>query len=270
VGQTDLENRPATIHLRRSGVTIAAQAPNPSLYAVVVGIGEYGMKDLRLKGDFPARDAGKFAEEFERQQGRAFSRVVAHVLTDKDATNDKILRELDWLQNQGDADDVALFYFSGHGNVDHLLPVNFDGHATVTGIDKSVVIRALRQVRGRKVLFIDACQAAGGLLDLESLVTEAKSSRNGIIVVVSSNSDEASAGEAQSNSYFTTAVLEALDGKAARPGNNEVETAGLNAYLVWRVPDLSGGKQNSAVYMPFNAKPLRLSVPQNSTMVTSP
>jgi WD40 repeat protein len=261
VDEHDVQSMQQSVRLVRSGITVAAPTPRPNLYALVVGIGDYSIPDLKLAGDFPARDADRFSAEIQQQQGLAFNRVVVHVLKDGNATADNIRAGLDWLKEQiGDVDDIALFFFSGHGVENHLLPVNFDGSVIRSGINKVEVLDALRQANGKRLLFLDACQAGGGLFELEAFVTDAKSDHNRIIAVVSSGADETSSGDAQSNSYFTAAVIEALNGRAARPGSSEVQTADLNAYLSWRVPELSNQKQNSGVYVPFNSKPLRLSI----------
>ena len=113
------------------------------------------------------------------------------------------------------------------------------------------------EVNARAVLFVDACQAAGGLgLDIEGLVNSAKS--GGIISIVSSMSGEVSSGEAQS--YFTQAVIAGLKGAAVRADYREVLTADLDPYLTRRVPELSNGRQTSVVYKPINVKHVRLAI----------
>jgi hypothetical protein len=124
------------------------------------------------------------------------------------------------------------------------------------------VITALRKTNGKRLFFIDACQAAGGLFNEEELVSDAtKGYRNRIIVVVSSSREQVSSGAAATNSYFTAALIEGLKGRAAiRPDSTEILTPELNAYLSWRVPELSSNKQTSGVYPPLGVPPLRLSV----------
>jgi hypothetical protein len=265
------------VHLRTSGIVTSVKPPDPTLYALVVGVGDYAIDKLKLTDDrvfglrtpgsnhnsFPVRDAQRFAAEFKQQEGLAFNKVYLRVL--KDADTNAIKEGLYWLQQAKDADDVALVYFSGHGQTDSLLPANFDGREIVTGISKNDVISGLQKTNGRRLLFIDACQAAGGLFNLENLVYEARGYQNGITVVVSSFADEPSAGEGGVNSYFTAALIEALEGKAARPGSSEVRTSDLSSYLSWRVPDLSHNRQSSDVYPPFGARPLRLTVVKSSS-----
>jgi WD40 repeat protein len=268
-----LESQQDVVHLRRSGVLISTEEPKPTLYALIVGVGDYSIAKLKLTDDhvlgtsgprashesFPVRDAQKFAAQLKVQEGLAFNKVNERVLKDADAN--AIRNGLEWLHQQAqDASDIAVVYFSGHGRTDYLLPADFNGSEFVTGVSKSEVISALRQTNGRKLLFIDACQAAGGLFNLEDFVNDAKSYRNGIIVVVSSFADEPSGGDGQANSYFTTAVIEALKGNAARADSNEVRTSDLSSYLTWRVPTLSQNRQISDVYPPFGVRPLRLAV----------
>ncbi len=256
----DRFSQPATITLRRASIAVARAAPNPSLYGLIIGVGNYALKKFKLEPDFPARDADAFAMELKAQQGLAFDKVELYepLLKDGRATAENIRRGLSWLRSKGgDPNDIVVVYFSGHGKVDHLLPVNFDGDELVTGVGKAEIIGALSKVNARVVLFVDACQAAGGLgLDVEGLVNTAKA--GGIISIVSSMSNEVSSGEAQS--YFTQAVIAGLKGAAVRADYKEVLTADLDAYLTRRVPELSGGRQTSVVYKPINVKHVRLAV----------
>jgi WD40 repeat protein len=256
----DRFSQPVTINLRRASIAVAQATPNPSLYGLIIGIGNYALKKFKLDPDFPARDADAFAAELKAQQGLAFDKVELYepLLKDGRATAENIRRGLSWLRSKGgDPNDIVVVYFSGHGKVDHLLPVNFDGDELVTGVGKAEIIGALSKVNARVVLFVDACQAAGGLgLDIEGLVNSAKS--GGIISVVSSMSGEVSSGETES--YFTQAVIAGLKGAAVRADYKEVLTADLDPYLTRRVPELSGGRQTSVVYKPINVKHVRLAI----------
>lgn len=271
-GRTKLESEQKVIHLRRSGIVTSETAPNPSLYALIIGVGDYKVDNLKLTDDrvlgdttpggrhksFPVRDAENLAAQFQLQKGLAFKDVIVQVLTDPDGK--AIKKGLAWLRKQAqDTDDIALFYFSGHGRADYLLPVDFDGSEIETGISKGDVIGALRSINGKRLLFIDACQAAGGLFNLDDLVYEARGYRNGITVAASSLADQPSAGAAGINSYFTAAVIEGLKGKAA-PAETEILTTDLSAYVSRWVPIFSNKRQNSSLYFPVGVPPLRLSV----------
>jgi hypothetical protein len=263
-------NKQVPIHLRRSGIEVAEKSPNPTLYALIVGVGDYKIDKYRLTDDlvmddktadgrhnsFPVRDAEKFEAQFKQQEGLAFNKVHTRILKDADAK--AIKRGLAWIQQAKDASDIALVYFSGHGLTEYLLPADFDGSLAETGILKNEVITALKNTNGQRLLFIDACQAAGGL-NLYGLVNEAIDKGNGITVVVSSFPDQPSSGKAGTNSYFTATLIEGLKGKAA-PGESEILTSDLSAYLTRWVPILSNRKQTSAVYPPVGAPAMRLSV----------
>jgi len=94
---------------------------------------------------------------------------------------------------------------------------------------------------------------------VEGLVNGASAAQNAIISVVSSMSDQASLGDRTNNSYFTRALIEALQGAAARPGVNEVLTVDLHGYLYRRVYfDLSDRRQTVWVNHPVS--PIRLTV----------
>ena len=254
----------ATVNLHRARSLTAVVPATPTLYALIIGIGTYFNNSLSLQNDFPAHDADNFATELQKQQGLAFNKVLIYksTLEDSMATSDNIKDGLEWLEkNAQDASDVALIYFSGHGKDSYLLPFNFDGSETKTGIFKGQIIDALARTNGRAILVIDACQAAAGL-DIKGLVNDARSTPHAIMSILSSMPDQPSLGDVQLNSYFTTALIQALEGNGLLPQYNDVLTSDIASYLTRRLKDkdLGGGKQTASVVWPVNWEHFRIAV----------
>jgi WD40 repeat protein len=255
------------------------QTAKPRMYALVIGAGDYAQEDHKLRT--PANDAGDIAAQLRDEVGTTFESVETRVLKDREpgseASLQNILKGLSWLQRSAtDIDDVSLVYFSGHGisipgSTAYLLPVDFDGDVSVTGLDKSVVLNILRRIHGRVVVFIDACYAADGLqlaningarrLDTAGVISEFADPQNGIIAFASSTGTERSYAAGR-NGYFTKALIEALRFYDRRPDDKVTFADDVNAYLRRRVPALSQQKQTPIMQMSPAAKPVALSIRQ--------
>ncbi len=86
-------------------------------YAVVVGISEHQNEDIPdLK--FADKDAEAFANYLRSPAGGNLSEDNIRLLTNEKATFAAVAAELDWLVEVCQEDDQAIFYFSGHGDVE--------------------------------------------------------------------------------------------------------------------------------------------------------
>ncbi|NJN77384.1 MAG: hypothetical protein HC803_02880 [Saprospiraceae bacterium] len=82
------------------------------IWAVIVGVANYpNIKSLNYTDD----DAYRVANFLQRPEGGAVPDEQIRILIDESATKSKILYETRSLFDKADADDVILFYFSGHG-----------------------------------------------------------------------------------------------------------------------------------------------------------
>src|SRR5262249_46925701 len=108
---------PAEIGLLRVGAPVLPTEGQPKLYALGVGVGKYDEPSLDLRG-VPGDDAEGIAAQLKMQQGAdlAFANVETRLLTHAKATKANIELGLQWLLDEVKAqEDIALFYFSGHG-----------------------------------------------------------------------------------------------------------------------------------------------------------
>ncbi|MBP6811773.1 MAG: caspase family protein, partial [Saprospiraceae bacterium] len=95
------------------------QSTNHQTRAVVIGISDYqdpAIPDLR----FADRDAEAFADWLRSPAGGSLPESSIHLLLDKDATTGKIIAALDGLISASKPGDVAILYFSGHGDVERV------------------------------------------------------------------------------------------------------------------------------------------------------
>src|SRR5262249_37268310 len=106
----------------------------PALYVLAVGISEYP-GDLRLH--YAAQDAEAIEQAFREKSSSLFRAVKVKRLIDAVATRKEILAGLTWLRKQMTQRDVAVVFFSGHGQRDpegslYLLPVDADPEDLLT------------------------------------------------------------------------------------------------------------------------------------------
>ncbi|HRK26313.1 MAG TPA: caspase family protein [Chitinophagales bacterium] len=84
-----------------------------TIYALLVGINKYQASDKPLNACI--NDANNMKTYLETAAAQSGAKLSLVMLTDEQATREKVLRTFEKQLGQADKDDVALFYFSGHG-----------------------------------------------------------------------------------------------------------------------------------------------------------
>ena len=148
-----------------------ATAPK-NTYAVVVGISDYQDKDIPdLR--FADKDAEAFANFLRSPAGGSLDGDHLKVLTNKDATMGQFAAALDWLWEVSKEGDLAIIYFSGHGDVEkksitqpgYLLcwdapsRVYMGGGAFALPMFQDVVTTLSAQNKAKVVVITDACRS---------------------------------------------------------------------------------------------------------------
>ena len=238
------------------------EAEQPALYLVAIGINDYP-SDLRLR--FAASDADTIAQILQAQGRKAFRTVEAKVIKDKQATKQNIEQGMKWLRAKMTAQDVAVFFFSGHGGRDaagnfYLVPVDVDlKNAYPSCVSGNYLKQSLADLPGRVIAMLDACHSGaaseGGRrpnpAQADDLVRDLISEEYGIIVMSSSLGREYSLeGASVKQGFFTLALVEGLSGKADYNKDRVVYLNKLDRYTTRRVQLLTQGRQN-----PIMAKP---------------
>ena len=141
-------------------------------YAVVVGISDYQDKDIPdLR--FADKDAEAFANFLRSPAGGALDGDHLKVLTNKEATMGQFAAALDWLWEVSKEGDLAIIYFSGHGDVEkksitqpgYLLcwdapsRVYMGGGAFALPMFQDVVTTLSAQNKAKVVVITDACRS---------------------------------------------------------------------------------------------------------------
>src|SRR5262249_27768245 len=134
----------------------------PNLYVLAVGVSEYPGK---LKLNFAASDAVMLSRALEGQRGKAFAAVDVKLVTDREATRRGSAEGLNWLAQRMTARDVAVIFFSGHGDRDErgnffLVPVDIDmRNPEGTLVPGDLFKKALESMPGRLIFVMDACHS---------------------------------------------------------------------------------------------------------------
>lgn len=258
-------------------------APPPDLWAVTVGVSRYPKLAPSQQLEFADDDARAIVSALEPLAGGHFGKLHATTLVDDQVTPSSVAEALEPLAGMK-AHDLAVVFLAGHGvrlkdgNMVLLTPkADLTPHgAAAGGIGWDRIEAILRAARGRVVLLLDACHSGHVSTELiapnEDLATRlAQDNRAGVLIFAASRgsqysyevgppgSQAASRGlelawegrppqvaqiPATGHGLFTSAVLEALTGKAVdRDGSGGIELGEFTNYVTERVSEASNGMQ---------------------------
>jgi hypothetical protein len=227
----------------KRGITAS---PQPTAYALVVGIGRYR--------DASAAEGARWdAEQFEQVLKSTLGLKDEHIriALDDRATKGDIEKHLGWLQSSVSAGGRVYFYFAGHGapdpgsGVSYLLPYDGDPQAVDrTALKLSTVIEALQATHAKDVLaVVDSCfSGAGGRSVLPKgarpLVRVKPASATPRLAVFTASEGQEIAGPVPgaSGGLFTHFVVEGLTtGQADGDGDGQLTLKELHEWVKPRV-----------------------------------
>ena len=255
----------AAVHLQYTPAS-AAPSPDdllkPKLFALVVGVSDYTSPNVTpLK--FAAKDADDFEQLLKRQENGLYGPVSVRKLTNASATTAAIKEGLAWLDENVTRHDVGIVFMAGHGQTDArnrfwFLTSNADkDHLAATALSREDVSVTLQSLRGRVVVFLDACHAGGtggaeGSVDMNALMSDLGSSGQEMVVFSSSAGRELSYESADwGNGAFTKSVIEAVaEGKADLFKTGTITSSLLDAYTARRVGVLTNDRQHPLMFRP--------------------
>ncbi len=242
------------------GTTVSSGKPN--LILLAIGISDYS--DPSLKLSYAGDDAQAIATALGKQQpGRLFGEVRTRVLPAAGGRADRaeILDGLKWLRTQGTPRDVRILFLSGHGGLDDRR--NFFFYSQDQGASEDLDLHSLRAdrlledliaARSPAILMIDACHAGAASAPARTRtdVTEVIKifrERFQLVTFAASTGTELSVELPEwKHGAFTKALLEGLSGIADGFGGDKdgrIEVKELGAWVVDRVPKLTGGSQHA-------------------------
>ena len=226
------------------------------IWSVVIGVSRYEhMPILSYTDD----DAYQLYAFLKSPEGGALPDEQIKVLVDEDATRYNIIRVMRQTLLQADANDVILFYFSGHGLQGSFLPSDYDGfnnrltHEEVRDI-------MLESKAKHKLVLADACHS-GSIQTLKKPVQDAldkyyqafEQSQGGIALFMSSKGEEYSLEDGGLRSgVFSYFLIQGLKGAADNNLDRIVSILELYDYVYTKVRMYTAGAQTPTLTGSFD------------------
>jgi len=142
----------------------------PKLYVLAIGISDYPRLSSTWQLDYAHTDARAFVKALQKQEGELYGQVRSNLLTNKSAKLNAITEALDAL-TAIKKDDIAIIFMAGHGvkakdgTFYFLTPAGSFEEPEKGGLSWSVFYKYLARIKGRVIIFLDACRSG-------SIVTE--------------------------------------------------------------------------------------------------
>lgn len=231
----------------------AQSAEDGNVWLVAVGIGAYQHDDILSRLDFTIPGAYEFTRIFE---GRQLLGIKSPVLTNQKARRTDIIRTLEstFVDNPAlKANDMILFYFSGHGEIaggkTGICPYDYAGDVRGLITDQELQAIMQRSRARHKICFIEACKTeaqSAGIVDPSILAQFNRQRRKiggGLAYMTSTRAGEKSWGKPDIGGYFTHYLLRGLEGEANPNGNAYITIDELFSFVKNGVNAYTKGKQ---------------------------
>ena len=206
----------------------AAVQGGPRVFAIMVGISEYG--DVASDLPYTDEDAEKLAETLQRGGVLNPSSVV---LTNADATVGGVRRAFQQVSRQAGPDDMFLFFFSGHGSQEdsQTSALEPDGRGeSIVLTDGEITDQEMAQLFGGlntrlSLLVLDSCFSGGFARNVVD--------RPGVMGLFSSEEDltSAVADKFEAGGYLSHFLRAGLAGAGDGDGDGVVTAGELATYL---------------------------------------
>lgn len=234
-------------------VTWHGKTEKPNLYVLAVAVNKYRDRSLWLNYAVP--DAELITTQFKKNQGGLYKTVNVTSLTDGDVTKESIENTFNSLSEKVTADDVFVFYISGHGTTYndgdyYFLPANFrymnadsipSGGVSKTDLTKNLsVIRA-----GKTLVILDTCNSGAFLTNpgqrgmTEKTAIDRLTRATGHATLAASSDVQSAMEGYNKHGIFTYVLAEGLNGKADINKDGYVSLQELSSYIDSEVPERS-------------------------------
>ena len=245
-----IESRHAVTKISWQGNTA-----KPNLYVLAVGVNKYRDKSLWLNYAVP--DATSIADSFRGIKGNLYQSVNVTTVFDGDVTSSGIATAFNSIAGKVSADDVFIFYLSGHGTTHtdgdyYFIPVDFRFRnaqsVPETAVSKHFITEQLSKIKAQKTLvMLDTCNSGAfistGARGMAEKTAIDRLSRATGQATIAASSDTQSAMEGYNgHGIFTYVILEGLSGKADTNKDGYVSLSELSSYAEEKVPDYSYAK----------------------------
>jgi len=204
----------------------------PVIHLLLVGIDDYpDIKDL----NGCVKDVQTFATIFKNQKGKLYKKVNPHLLVDKDATTQNIIRKTEEIIEAADPLDYIYIFFAGHAELKDLdgdgdkdgfyitYPEHgktVDGGKFLSALQGETICSLLMQSQSTVLLFCDFCHSGGFIQPLID-ANKSKEIEHNVFAMAASQVNELAA-EGQNGGIFTQAVKRCFETEEADLDGNGV------------------------------------------------
>ena len=225
----------------------------PDLYVLTAAVNRYRDKSLWLNYAVP--DAQSVAVGFQKQKSGLYRNVHISQLNDGDVTKEKLAAEFSRLSEHIRADDVFVFFVSGHGTTYddgdyYYLPSDFRYTSKDSipngGISKNDLLANLSKIKaGKTLVMLDTCNSGAFLSDSNKRGLSEKTAIDRLTratghATLAASSDTQSAMEGYNgHGVFTYVFLEGIAGAADSDGDGYVTLNELSTFVEREVPERS-------------------------------
>lgn len=238
--------RQLLVLLLLAGTALGAHARK--MYVVCVGVATYQYINPLTKTEKDAADVGRLFRTHTDQ---------VYVVTGQQATRANLVSVLSTVFAKAEADDVVVFFFSGHGSEQGMCAYDTGGprrNSPLTYKDMQTILKRCRATT--KLMFVDACHAGGartGQAEGLSAQWSDMADRQKVMLFLSSRTGETSLENPRAaNGMFTTHLLRALKGGADTDRDRVVTARELFDFVAAGVRRESGGRQHPVMWGKFD------------------
>jgi len=216
-------------------------------FAVVVGCADYQQTDLDLR--YSDDDAYRFYAYLKSCEGGAIPDENIAVLIDEAATKSNIMSTMDNIYSKASADDMLIFFFTGHGAEGAFCPSDITDeysslllHSEIKSIFKKYPARY-------KICMADACFSGSIYQGTPSTsTTSAGSSETSVIIMMSSSPTETSQENPKMRQgAFAYYLLKGLKGSADRNEDSIITLEELFPYVKANVLNFTKNQQTPVI-----------------------
>lgn len=242
-----------------SRVTLPPSLPSSdkprTLYALMIGIWNYDDEEV-VDLDFAHNDAIDIFNLYYNKPFSPYDRVVVRTITEG-VYRDSIANALIDMSSMVNPEDMMLVFISAHAFIDEdklmIAPQDYNLYENTNIISLLDLIRWMSQAKCPKFMSLDVCHAGQSSFDvLESMSTLGQENIQNFALLISAKQYE-SAHELPELKHgaLSQCVIEAFkDGKADYNADGLISLPELNAYVSFKVKEITDGKQEAG--MPIN------------------
>lgn len=226
-----------------------------TIYALMIGVWKYDDEEV-VDLDFAHNDAIDIFNLYNNKPFSPYDRVVVRTITEN-VYRDSIANALIDMSSMVNPEDMMLVFISAHAFIDEdklmIAPQDYNLYENAKIISLLDLIRWMSKARCPKFMSLDVCHAGQSSFDvLEAVSLLGQENIQNFALLISAKPYQ-SAHELPELKHgaLSQCVIEAFkDGKADYNGDGMISLPELNAYVSFKVNEITDGKQEAG--MPIN------------------